>query len=194
MLRSASSSTRLLPRSGGVSPAAAAALRWQTRLLPGTPGVLKRRGVSEGAQPREMPHGWGRAHPCPKPTAPSTVPPAPQGQAQPGPRQNPSMVGAGRALCGSPSPTPCPSRVTQSRLHSTASRGVGISPEKETPQPPWAAWARAPSPSEGRSSSSGSAGASSAPVCARCLSSCHYWKEPGPVLLTPTLQIFVSIY
>jgi len=27
----------------------------------------------------------------------------------------------------------------------------GISPEKETPQPPWAAWARAPSPSEGRS-------------------------------------------
>ena len=37
---------------------------------------------------------------------------------------NPSMVGVGRDLCGSPSPTPCRSRVTQSRLHSTASRRV----------------------------------------------------------------------
>jgi len=33
-------------------------------------------------------------------------------------------VGVGRDLCGSPSPTPCPSRVTQSRLHSPASRRV----------------------------------------------------------------------
>ena len=31
--------------------------------------------------------------------------------------------------------------------------GSWISPEKETPQPPWAAWARAPSPSEGGISS-----------------------------------------
>jgi len=38
--------------------------------------------------------------------------------------QSPSMAGVGRALCGSPSPTPCWSRVTQSRLHSTASRRV----------------------------------------------------------------------
>ena len=34
------------------------------------------------------------------------------------------MLGVGRALCGSPSPTPCPSRVTHSRLHSTASSRV----------------------------------------------------------------------
>jgi len=34
------------------------------------------------------------------------------------------MVGVGRDLCGSPSPTPCPSRVTHSRLHSTVSRRV----------------------------------------------------------------------
>ena len=34
------------------------------------------------------------------------------------------MVGVGRDLCGSPSPTPCRSRVTQSRLHRTASRQV----------------------------------------------------------------------
>ena len=38
--------------------------------------------------------------------------------------QNPSMAGVGRDLCGSPSPTACPSRVTQSRLHSTVSRRV----------------------------------------------------------------------
>ena len=38
--------------------------------------------------------------------------------------QNHSTVGVGRNLCGSPSPTPCQSRVTQSRLHSTASRRV----------------------------------------------------------------------
>ena len=62
--------------------------------------------------------------------------------------------------------------------------GSGISPEKETPQPPWAAWARAPPPSEGRSSSSCSAGASSASVCARCPLSCHWaplnrvWPHP----------------
>jgi len=34
------------------------------------------------------------------------------------------MVGVGRDLCESPSPTPCQSRVTQSRLHRTSSRRV----------------------------------------------------------------------
>ena len=38
--------------------------------------------------------------------------------------QNHRIVGVGRDLCGSPSPTPCPSRVTQSRLHSTTLRWV----------------------------------------------------------------------
>jgi len=37
---------------------------------------------------------------------------------------NHRMMGVGRALCGSPSPTPCRSRVTQTRLHSTVSRRV----------------------------------------------------------------------
>jgi len=42
--------------------------------------------------------------------------------------------GVGRDLCGSPSPTPCPSRVTQSRLHSTTSRWVlNISREGDSP-------------------------------------------------------------
>jgi len=38
--------------------------------------------------------------------------------------QNHRMVGVGRDLCGSHSPTSCRSRVTQSRLHRTASRRV----------------------------------------------------------------------
>jgi len=38
--------------------------------------------------------------------------------------QNHRMFGVGRDLCGSPSPTPCPSRVTQSRGHSTVARQV----------------------------------------------------------------------
>ena len=47
--------------------------------------------------------------------------------------QNPSTVGVGRDLCGSPSPTPCPSRVTHSRLHSTAARrGWNISREGDS--------------------------------------------------------------
>jgi len=46
------------------------------------------------------------------------------------------MVGVGRDLCGSPSPTPCQSRVTQSRLHSTASsRDLNISREGDSTAP-----------------------------------------------------------
>ena len=73
-------------------------------------------------------------------------------------------------------PVPPPAQAGSPRAGCTAPHpgGSGISPEKETPQPPWAAWARAPSPSEGRSSSSCSDGASSASVCARCPLSCHW--------------------
>ena len=59
----------------------------------------------------------------------------PKGTSEPVPdfSQNPSMVGAGRDPWGSPSPTPCPSRVTQSRLHSTAAtRGWNISREGDS--------------------------------------------------------------
>ena len=76
---------------------------------------------------------------------------------------------------GDPPPQP-PAQAGSPTAGCTAPRpgGAGISPEKETPQPRWAAWARAPSPSEGRSSSSCSAGASSASVCARCPLSCRW--------------------
>ena len=46
------------------------------------------------------------------------------------------MVRVGRDHCGSPSPTPCPSRVTQSRLHSTVSRRVlNVSREGDSTAP-----------------------------------------------------------
>ncbi|KFR04672.1 Mothers against decapentaplegic 3, partial [Opisthocomus hoazin] len=68
---------------------------------------------------------------------------------------------------GSPNLSPNPMSPAHNNL-APRPGGAGISPEKETPQPPWAAWASAPSPSEGRSSSSCSAGTSSASVCAHC--------------------------
>jgi len=50
--------------------------------------------------------------------------------------QNHRMVGVGRDLCGSPSPTPCQSRVTHSRLHRTLSRRVlNISREGDSTAP-----------------------------------------------------------
>ena len=86
------------------------------------------------------------------------------------PPQPPAQAGSPRAGCTGP----CPG-------------GSGISPEKETPQPPWAACSRAPSPSEGRSSSSCSAGTSCASVCAHCPLSCHWapLKRAWPHLPDP---------
>jgi len=50
--------------------------------------------------------------------------------------QNHRMAGVGRDLWGSPSHTPCQSRVTQSRLHRTASRrSLNISREGDFPTP-----------------------------------------------------------
>ena len=71
--------------------------------------------------------------------------------------QTPAKAGSPTAGCTGP----CPG-------------GSWISPEKETPQPPWAAWSRAPSPSEWRSSFSRSEGTSYASVCARCPLSCRW--------------------
>ena len=48
---------------------------------------------------------------------------------------NHSMVGVGRDLWGSSGPTPCQSRVTQSRLHRTR-RGLNISREGDSTTPP----------------------------------------------------------
>ena len=77
-----------------------------------------------------------------------------------------------------------------------------ISPEKKTPQPPWAACSSAPSLSEWRSSSSCSTilphAQTELPVLqfvpiAPCPVAEHHWKEFGPILLTPTLEIFIRI-
>ena len=84
------------------------------------------------------------------------------------------MAGVGRASGDPPAQPPAQAGSPRAGCTAPRSAGVGISPEKETPQPLWAAWARAPAPSEGRSSSSSSAGTSSASVCARCPLSCRW--------------------
>jgi len=63
--------------------------------------------------PTTMLIGWGLHKPC-----------RPSGCHRITESDNHRMVGVGRDLWGSPSPTPCPSRVTQSRLHRTLSRRV----------------------------------------------------------------------
>ena len=96
--------------------------------------------------------------------------------------QNHSMFGVGRDLCGSSSPTLPPK---QGHLQQAAQDILWISPEKENPQPPWAACSRVPSPSEGRSSSSCSDGTSYASVCTHCPLSCRWaplkrvWTHPS---------------
>ena len=85
--------------------------------------------------------------------------------------QNHRMVGVGRDLCGSSSPVPLPKQGhPEQAAEDLVQAGLEISPEKETPQPPWAACARAPSPSERSCSSSCSDGTSYALVSVRCLS------------------------
>ena len=104
--------------------------------------------------------------------------------------QNHRIVGAGRDLCGSSSPTPLPKqRHLQQAVEDLVQAGLELSPEKETPQPPWATCSSAPSPSEGRSSSSCSDGTSCASVCAHCPLSCRWallkraWPHKVPVSL-----------
>ena len=107
------------------------------------------------------------------------------------------MVGVGRALCGSPNPTPLPKQghpaqaaqdrvqagleyLQRRRLHNLPGQpGPGLRhPQREDVLPhvqlelPLLQFV---------------------PV-APCPISGHHWKESGPVLLTPTLQIFVGIY
>ena len=83
------------------------------------------------------------------------------------PTNPPAEAGSPRAGCTGPRPG-----------------GAGISPEKETPQPPWAACSSALSPSGRRSSSSCSDETFSASVCAHCPLSCRWapleraWPHP----------------
>jgi len=58
--------------------------------------------------------------------------------------QNHRMVGVGRDLCGSCSPTPLPKQGhLQQAAQDLVQVGLELSPEKETAQPPWAACSRA---------------------------------------------------
>ena len=53
-------------------------------------------------------------------------------------RQNPSMFGVGRDLCGHPAQPPAEAGSPRAGCTGPCPGGSGISPEKETPQPPWA--------------------------------------------------------
>ena len=109
--------------------------------------------------------------------------------------QNHRMVGVGRDLCGSSSPTPAKAGTPTTGCTGPCPGGFWISPEKETPQPPWAACSRAPSPSKWRSSSSCSDRTSYASVCAHCPLSSHWapLKRVWPHPLKPSLKILISI-
>jgi len=104
--------------------------------------------------------------------------------------QNHRMLGVGRDLWGSFRPTPLPKQGhLQQAAQDHVTGGVLTSPEKETPQPPWAACSSAPSPSEGRNSSSCSDRTSYASVCAHCPLS-HCWAPmkrvwPHPLDIRP---------
>ena len=85
--------------------------------------------------------------------------------------QNHRIVGVGRDLCGSSSPIP-PAEAGSPTAGCTGPcpGGSGISPEKETPQPPWAACSSAPM------DDGGDAGGDGADPCACC---CHRDAEDG---------------
>ena len=68
--------------------------------------------------------------------------------------QNHRMLGVGRPLWGSPSPTPLLKQSPRAGCTGPCPARSWISPEKENPQPLWATCSSAPSPSEWRSSSS----------------------------------------
>jgi len=113
----------------------------------------------------------------PSPVHPASPPTGPVLQPSEHPKQNhriPVWWGLAGTSVGHPAQPPAQAGSPTAGCTAPRPGGAGISPEMETPQPPWAAWARALSPSEGRSSSSCSPGASSASVCARCPLSCHW--------------------
>jgi len=107
------------------------------------------------------------------------------------------MFGVGRDLCGSSSPTPLPKQghlqqaaqdlvqpgleyLQRSRFHNLPGQSVPVlrHPQREEVLPhvqmeiPMLQFV----------------------LIVPCPAAGHHWKESGPILLTPTLQIFMSIY
>jgi len=100
-------------------------------------------------------------------------------------KQNHRMVGIGRDLCGSSSPTPLPKQGhLQQAAQDLVQTGLECLQRKRLHSLFWATCSSAPSPSEGRSSSSCSDGTSYASVCARWPLSCLWaplkrvWPHP----------------
>ena len=103
------------------------------------------------------------------------------------------MVGVGRDLCGSSSPTLLPKQVG---CRGPCPGGSWISPEKETPQPPWqpVPGLRHPQREEVLPHVQVELPVLQFVPVAPCPVAGHLWKESGPILLTPTLEVFLSIY
>jgi len=95
--------------------------------------------------------------------------------------QNHKMLGVGRDLWGSSSPTPLPKHV---HLKQAAQNLIQVKQEKDTSQPPWAACSSALSPSKWRNSSLCSDGTPYASVCTHCPLSSRwvplkrFWPHP----------------
>ena len=95
------------------------------------------------------------------------------------------MFGVGRDLCGSPSPTPAEAGSPRAGCMGPRPGRAWISPEKETPQPLWAAWARLRHPQSEEVLPHVQVELpllQFVPV-APCPVAGHHWKESGPILL-----------
>jgi len=90
--------------------------------------------------------------------------------------QNHRMVGVGRDLWGSSSPTPLPKQGHPKQVAQDLVQAGFKYLQRRIHLPPWATCSRAPSPSEWRSSSSCSDGTSCASVCAHC-PLCCLWAQ-----------------
>ena len=107
--------------------------------------------------------------------------------------QNIRTVGAGRDLQRSYGPIPLQSRTPTAGCISRRPGGSWVSPEKENPQPPWAACSSAPSPLLWRSSYSHLCTTSYTSVCGHFPLSCcpsvlkRVWPHP---FASSTLDIY----
>ena len=110
--------------------------------------------------------------------------------------QNHRMVGVGKALCGSSSPTPLPKQghlqqaaqdLVQARLKYLQRRRIHNLPGQPVPV------LRHPQREEVLPHVQMELPVLPFVPIVPCPVG-HHWKELGPILLTPTLQIFISIY
>jgi len=109
--------------------------------------------------------------------------------------ENHRIVGSGRDLQRSSSPAPLQSRPPMAGCMGRFPSRSWISPEKENPQPPWAACSSAllPHYEEVPSHIGAELPVLQFMAVSPCLVPTDRWKEVGHVLLTPTLKRLINI-